>query len=84
MIRIQLTAEERSSLERIRNRHPVSYLRERASAILKVADGWSIRRVALMGLPKKRRPETVGVWVHHYSVARSVLIQMPRRRRFSP
>jgi len=84
MIRLKLSDEERRSLETIRNRHRTPYIRERAGAILQIADGWSVRRVALYWLPRKRRPETVGSWVHGYLESRSIPVHKPRRRPFSP
>lgn len=43
---IALTDEERQALEKVRDRHPKPYMRERATAILKVADGRSVNWVA--------------------------------------
>jgi hypothetical protein len=65
-ITITLTEAERRKLERIRDRHGRFYLRERASAILKIADGMSPYQVALRGLLKKRDPDTVYSWVRRY------------------
>jgi transposase len=61
-----LTSEQRCELERARNHHEKPYVRERATAILKVAAGWSGRRVALNGLLKPRCPDTVYAWIHRY------------------
>lgn len=41
-------------------------MRERASAILKIAAGQSGRQVAREGLLKERRPDTVYGWVHRW------------------
>lgn len=64
--KVILTAEQRAELEQIRDHHPKPYVRERAAAILKVADGQSIRQVALDGLLKRREPETVKEWIVRY------------------
>src|SRR5438128_11596016 len=64
--RIALTAAEGLTLAEARDHHPVPYARERAAAVLKVAAGWSVRRVAAGGLLRPRRPETVGDWVDGY------------------
>jgi transposase len=64
---IELTDAERSTLEQARDHHPLAYARERAAAILKVAAGQSVRRVAAAGLLRARRPETVGEWVAAYT-----------------
>ena len=42
------------------------YLRERASAILQVAKGRSGRWVALNGLLRQRKPDTVYGWLDRY------------------
>ena len=63
---LELSEGERRELERIRDHHPKPYVRERAAAILKLADGLSARFIALFGLLKKRDPETVGAWRRLY------------------
>lgn len=42
------------------------YLRERASAILQVAEGHSGRWVALNGLLRQRKPDTIYGWLDRY------------------
>jgi transposase len=63
---VELTAEQRRELEYVRDHHEQAYMRERVSAILKIADGESGRQVALHGLLKKRDPDSVYSWVHAY------------------
>jgi transposase len=63
---IVLTAAEATTLTAARDHHPLPYARERAAAILKVADGWSVRRVAAAGLLRPHRPETIGDWLDGY------------------
>jgi transposase len=63
---VELTDEQVSELMGIRDHHPLAYVRERAAAILKVAGGEPVRQVALMGLLKSRRAETVGEWINRY------------------
>lgn len=63
---LELEEYERISLEAMRDHHPKAYLRERAAALLKIADGMSISQVAKQGLLKRRQRETVGLWVHRY------------------
>lgn len=65
-LRLTLTPEQRRTLEDMRDHHAKSYLRERAACLLKIADGESARQVALHGLLKRRRPETVCSWVRRY------------------
>ena len=54
---------ERSELEKIRDHHAKPYVRERAAALLKIADHMSGREVALHGLLKPRCPDSVYDWV---------------------
>ena len=63
---IVLTSEQRGELEQARDHHEKPYIRERASAILKIADGLSGRQVALNGLLKQRDPDSVYAWFHRY------------------
>ena len=66
LIAICLTKEQQEQLERIRDTHECPYMRERATAILKIAEGISGRQVALTGLLKPRKPDTVYDWVKRY------------------
>jgi hypothetical protein len=63
---LDLEEAERQRLEKIRDRHPKPYLREKAAALLKVDANWSARAVALHGLHRQRRPNTVRNWIHVY------------------
>ena len=65
-VSVELDAAERERLETIRDTHPKPYLREKAAALLKVDDNWSARAVALYGLYRERRPNTVREWIHTY------------------
>jgi hypothetical protein len=85
---IALTEEQRRELERARDHHQKPYLRERTAAILKIADGDSGRQVALSGLLKRRKPDTVYGWFHRYQAEglAGLLIKPGRGRKaaFSP
>jgi transposase len=61
-----LTPRQRADLEWARDRHPLPYIRERAAALLKIADGQSGRAVALHGLLKKRCPDTIYDWISRF------------------
>ncbi len=67
-LQIELTASERIELEHLRDTGVKAYLRERAAAILKIADGMSARAVAHHGLLKRRKQQTVCGWVQRYQV----------------
>jgi transposase len=63
---IELTTEQRRELEYVRDHDRLSYVRERAGAILKIGDGETGRQVALHGLLKARDPDSVYTWLHRY------------------
>jgi transposase len=63
-------------------------MRERAAAMLKVANGHSGRDVALNGLYKERDPDTIYSWVRRYQAegVPGLIIRQGRGRKaaFSP
>jgi transposase len=63
---LNLTTKQRRELEDLRDHADLPYLRERAAALLKIADGDSARTVAAHGLLKKRWYYTLGRWVKRY------------------
>ena len=63
---VHLTAEQRAALERVRDTDPKPYLRERAAALLKLADGHSALDVAHTGLLRRRKRDTVYAWWRRY------------------
>ncbi len=65
-IRVTLSEEQRQELLKARNQHSKPYVRERAAAILKVADGALVSHVAEHGLLKRHEPETVAGWIRRY------------------
>ncbi len=65
-LKIELSTEQRRELEEIRDGHPKPYMRERAAAILKIADGMSGLQVSREGPFKRRHPDTVYRWVKRY------------------
>jgi transposase len=66
---LALSREERQELEKIRDTHSKAYMRERASAMLKIASGQVPYQVALTGLLKPRDPDTVYTWLDRYEAA---------------
>ncbi len=82
-IELILTPQERKELERIRDRHPKAYVRERAAALLKIADGHSGRAVALHGLLRRRHPDTIYGWVRRYKAegVKGLLVKPGRGRK---
>jgi transposase len=67
-LHLELSAEEIHELEELRDHAAKPYLRERAAAILKIADGNSGRETALHGLLKPHWQDTVYEWVRRYRV----------------
>ena len=63
---LALTAEQRRVLEDARAHDPKPYMREKAAALLKVADGASARRVAAFGLLTKHRHRTISRWAERF------------------
>ncbi len=61
-----LKRKRRDELIRYRDHDPRPYVRERAAALLKVAEGWSPHAVARKGLLKPRDPDTVYSWLDAY------------------
>lgn len=64
--RLDLTMEQRVELVALRDTATLAYLRERAAALLKVADGASAAEVARTGLLRRRQPDTLYLWLHRY------------------
>jgi len=63
---IELTEAMRQDLEYLVKASPKPYVRERASAILQIADGKCASEVAEGGLLQKRRINTVCEWVKRF------------------
>lgn len=63
---LRLTPEQQRELETTRDHHPRAYMRERAAAMLKIAQGHSAHQVALTGLLKPRDPDSVYGWLRRY------------------
>ena len=66
MHRLDLTPEERAALVALRDTGAKAYLRERAGALVKTADGRSAAAVARTGLLRPRQPDTVYRWLARY------------------
>lgn len=63
---IKLTTKQRQALEHHRDHDERPYIRERCSAILKIAEGHAPYWVARQGLLKPRDPDTVYFWLNVY------------------
>jgi hypothetical protein len=61
-----LTEKEQKELEMVRDKHEKPYMREKASALLKIAAGRSPHQVAIGGLLKPRDPDAIYDWLDRY------------------
>ena len=61
-----LTDQEQASLVQLRDHAPQPYLRERASALLKIAQGMPPAVVARTSLLRPRDPDTVYDWLNRW------------------
>lgn len=66
---LALTETERRALEDLRDHAAKPYLRERAAALLKIADGLPAAVVARSGLLRRRKADTVYRWMKRYRAA---------------
>jgi hypothetical protein len=83
---LTLKSIEEQELIDHRDHDPRPYVRERCSAILKIAEGHSAHRVSQNGLLKARRPDTVYDWLNAYEAGKLAGLEQhqqggPRRRR---
>lgn len=81
---LTLDAQQRFDLEHLRDHDRRPYMRERAAALLKIADGLSPHFVAHFGLLKKRDPDTVYQWLDTYLQTGQIHPRPACRRKFSP
>ena len=65
-LKLELSEEQVYELEELRDHALKPYLRERAAAILKIAQGSSGRETALHGLLKSHWQDTIYEWVQRY------------------
>ncbi len=65
-MQLPLGEAELRTLQEMRDHHPLPYMRERATALLKIGSGRSERDVARSGLLKPRWAGTVADWVKRY------------------
>ena len=61
-----LSSEQRRALLRLRDTAPRAYLRERAAALLKIADGLPAAHVARERLLRPRSADTVYEWLNRF------------------
>jgi hypothetical protein len=80
--RLQISPAERQALIALRDHDRRPYLRERAAALLKIADGAAPYAVARRGLLKPRKPDTVYRWLTAFEAdGITGLVHKPRGHR---
>jgi hypothetical protein len=57
---------QRVTLQQCRDHHPLPHMREKAAALLKIADGARPAHVAYSGLLKPHDPDIVYRWMDRY------------------
>lgn len=63
---VKLTKNQKKELESHRDHSPHPHVRERCAAILKIADGTPVYKVAEEGLLKPRTRKAVTRWLNYY------------------
>lgn len=66
LLHLELTDAQCADLRRVRDHDTRPYLRERAAALLKIADGTIPAHVARTGLLRPRDPDTIYSWLRRY------------------
>jgi len=69
LLKLELSAAQRAELQQVRDHDARPYLRERAAALLKIADGHVPAHVARAGLLRPRDPDTIYSWFWRYQAA---------------
>jgi transposase len=64
--RLVLAGADRAALEAMVRRGDPAYLREKAAALLRIADGMTPTAVARMGVLRPRNRKTVSRWLVRY------------------
>jgi hypothetical protein len=65
-LKLELSEAQQQELKEVRDRHRLPYLRERAAAILKIAQGNSGLQTARNLLNRPHWPDTIYEWVKRY------------------
>ena len=81
---LTLNEQQRQELVHIRDRDPKPYMREKAAALLKIADGMSPHAVAQRGLLKPRDPDSVYDWLRRYQEGGVAALRIRRGRGRKP
>ena len=69
LLTLELTPEQRTTLEQARDHHPRFYVRERSAALLKLAEGFRVTGIVTSGLLKRRSRNAFYRWYHAYTTS---------------
>lgn len=88
-LQLTLSPADHACLDQMSRTDPLPYLRERATALLEIAEAHaSGREVALHGLLRTRQPDTIYAWVHRFQAqgvkGLTILPGRGRKPAFSP
>lgn len=88
IIRLELSASEREELEAVRRHDAHPYMREKAAALLKIADGQIASQVAEHGLLQSHDPDIIYRWLKRWQTEgiKGLVVKKGRGRKaaFSP
>lgn len=78
-----LDQNQRETLQKCRDHHPLPHMREKAAALLKIANGAKPAHVARSGLLKPHDPDIIYRWMDRYEQQgiAGLLIQQGRGRK---
>lgn len=66
IIHLELSSSERAELEEVRRHDARPYMREKAAALLKIADGQIASQVARHGLLQSHDPDIIYRWLKRW------------------
>ena len=66
VIHLELSENEREALEKVRSHDARPYMREKAAALLKIADGQIASQVAEHGLLQSHDPDIIYRWLKRW------------------
>ena len=88
IIRLELSASEREELETVRGHDRRPYMREKAAALLKIAEGQVASQVAEHGLLQSHDPDIIYRWLRRWQIegVEGLVVKKGRGRKaaFSP
>jgi transposase len=88
VIHLEFSERQREELERVRGHDPRPYMREKAAALLKIAEGQVASQVAEKGLLQAHDPDVIYRWLKRWQTEgiEGLVVKKGRGRKagFSP